>query len=206
MLTKSPSINRSHESRERQNAQPIKSDALILKSLIENFVDGILILTEQGELVQENTFARQICNQLTKGKKQLSLVPKEIWCVCRALLASRSAYPNQPMIVESEIATDQSTTIRIRTQWLKSDAITTSYLLVILEDRYQSSQSLAIAEVDRYGLTPREAQVWLLRRANYSRKDIAAQLYISVDTVKKHLKSIHAKQEAALDREVELAS
>ncbi len=69
---------------------------------------------------------------------------------------------------------------------------------MILEDRYQSTQNLAIAEVDKYRLTRREAEVWLLRRANYSRKDIAAELCISLDTVKKHLKNIHAKQEMTL--------
>jgi DNA-binding CsgD family transcriptional regulator len=41
----------------------------------------------------------------------------------------------------------------------------------------------------------------LLRRANYTCKEIAAELYISLNTVKKHMKNIHAKREKALHSE-----
>jgi len=54
------------------------------------------------------------------------------------------------------------------------------------------------AEIEKYGLTPRESEVWLLYRANYSRKEIAAELFISIDTVKKHLKNIKTKQDKFL--------
>jgi DNA-binding CsgD family transcriptional regulator len=60
-----------------------------------------------------------------------------------------------------------------------------------------------IAEVDKYGLTPREAEVWLLRRAKYALKEIATELSISLNTVKKHIKNIHAKREIVLYMEEE---
>jgi DNA-binding CsgD family transcriptional regulator len=75
---------------------------------------------------------------------------------------------------------------------------------VTLEDRKQSTQKAAIAEAKKYDLTPREAEVWLLRRAHYSYKEIAAKLYITVNTVKKHLKSVYAKQQVNLWSEEEL--
>jgi DNA-binding CsgD family transcriptional regulator len=68
------------------------------------------------------------------------------------------------------------------------------YLLVTIEDRNQSTQNLAIADAKKYGLTRRETEIWLLRRANYSYKEIADKLCISINTVKKHLKNIHIKQ------------
>jgi DNA-binding CsgD family transcriptional regulator len=80
---------------------------------------------------------------------------------------------------------------------LNLDAIQSPCVLVTLEDRLQSIQSTAIAEGHRYGLTPREAEVWLRYRASYSYKDIASELYISHNTVKKHMKSIHAKRQSA---------
>jgi DNA-binding CsgD family transcriptional regulator len=43
-----------------------------------------------------------------------------------------------------------------------------------------------------------EAEVWLLRRRHYTLKEIATELSISINTVKKHLKNIHAKREAVL--------
>ena len=60
-----------------------------------------------------------------------------------------------------------------------------------------SRHYLALTEADRYGLTPREAEVWLLRRANRPCKEIAVDLRISLNTVKKHMKSILAKQKVA---------
>lgn len=105
------------------------------------------------------------------------------------------------MIIESEIASNQATTLRIRVRWFKLNAFSHPCLLVILEDRCQSIQKLALAEVDRYGLTPREAEVWLRRRANYTYKEIATELYISINTVKKHMKNIQVKRETVHDME-----
>ncbi|HAA33667.1 MAG TPA: helix-turn-helix transcriptional regulator [Cyanobacteria bacterium UBA8553] len=198
MLTQSSSLHSFISTLERQNTQTSQSNSLLLQGVIESFFDGILILTEQGELVHINDLARQICEQLTQGKTQVNSVPKEIWRVCQALIESRSLYHNQPVIIESEVTTNKLTTVRIRTRWLKLSGIENPCLLVILEDRYQSVQNLAIAEVDKYGLTPREAEVWLLRRRQYALKEIATELTISLNTVKKHLKNIHAKREIAL--------
>lgn len=55
-------------------------------------------------------------------------------------------------------------------------------------------ESLRI-ECAKYGLTPREAEVWILRQQKKSYKQIASELFITVDTVKKHFKSIFAKRE-----------
>lgn len=203
MLTQSSRLHSFIGTLERQNSQPRQSDNILLQGVIESFFDGILVLTEQGELVQANDLARQICEQLTQGESQRNPVPKEIWRVCRALIESRSLYHNQPVIIESEITTHNLTRLRIRTQWLKLSAIKYPCLLVILEDRYQSVQNLAIAEVDKYGLTPREAEVWLLRRRQYALKEIATELCISLNTVKKHLKNIQAKRETVLYMEEE---
>ena len=46
-----------------------------------------------------------------------------------------------------------------------------------------------------YGLTEREGEVWMLRLQDYSYQEIADKLYLSINTVKKHMKTILAKQE-----------
>lgn len=185
---------------ERPNTQATQSDNVLLQGLIETFLDGILILTEQGECIQANNLARQICSQVTPPKSQLNSVPKEIWDVCQALIERRVFFPTQSMIIESEMASNQAT-LRIRVRWFKLNAFPHLCLLVILEDRCQSTQKLAFAEVNKYGLTPREAEVWLRRRANYTYKEIATDLYISINTVKKHMKNIQAKRETVLGME-----
>lgn len=47
-------------------------------------------------------------------------------------------------------------------------------------------RNLAIAEAAQYHLTQRETDIWCLYRANYSYKEIADYLYISINTVKKY--------------------
>jgi DNA-binding CsgD family transcriptional regulator len=114
------------------------------------------------------------------------------------LIDSRDLFPGQKMIIESEIHTNDLAVFRIRIRWLELDESERPYLLVTIEDRRQSTQNAAIADAKKYGFTPREAQIWLLRRANHSYKEIAAQLYITLNTVKKHMKNIYAKQQANL--------
>jgi DNA-binding CsgD family transcriptional regulator len=169
-----------------------------LQSIIEGFVDGVLILTERGEWVHANDCARRICHQLADGTSKSNSLPQAIWSVCESLIESRELFPGQRMIIDAEIDTDNSGVFRIRVRWLELDENDQAYLLVTIEDRRQSTQNAAIAEVKKYGLTAREAEVWLLRRAHYSYKEIAATLYITQNTVKKHLKNIYAKQEANL--------
>ena len=188
-----PDITASGQDARTTNSE---TDNSLLVGIIESFLDGILILTKQGDCIQSNSLASQICQQLAPTKSPFNSVPKEIWQVCQALIESQDFYHDQPSNIESEIALESSTTLRIRVRWFQLNEIPHPCLLVILEDRCQSVQKLAISEVDKYGLTSREAEVWLLRRANYSYQQIADELYISINTVKKHMKNIQAKREA----------
>jgi DNA-binding CsgD family transcriptional regulator len=169
------------------------SDSLLL-SVLEGLVDGILILKRSGEVLYANTPATQICQQLTSN--HTIELPEEVWRSCDALVESRQLYGDRPLVIESEIARSQDQTYRIRVQWLILENQKEPCLLVRLEDQKQSLQSLAITEAKKYGLTPREAEVWFLRRCNLSRKEIASQLYITIDTVKKHLGNIQMKRQA----------
>lgn len=177
--------------------QPL-SKLHLMQAVIESFVDGIFILTSQGELVHANECARSICQQMGEAidKNQL---PKEIRRICQSLVESRQLFPEQNISLESEIETKSSVKIRIRARWLQANEINSNYLLVTLEDRKQTNQSMAMSEAKKYGLTERESQVWLLRRANYSYQEIADELYITINTVKKHLKNIYAKQQLSIN-------
>ncbi len=83
-------------------------------------------------------------------------------------------------------------------EWLDLPNQDQPCFLVVIEDRHRSDQALATLEMLRYGLTPRERQVWMLRRSGHSYQEIANTFYISVDTVKRHLKNIYAKRQEVL--------
>lgn len=199
MFTQNQNLSSFISKSDESNPTDIFSDSRLFKLIVESFFDGILILTDQGEWIESNEFARQICTQLTPSQSPSNSVPQEIWLACQALIESYNFSPQQSASIESEMITNRSIPLRIRVQWLKLNAINRPCLLVILEDRSQSVHNLAISEVDKYGLTPREAEVWLLSRAHYSRQEIAAELCISLNTVKKHLKNINAKRKLAFD-------
>jgi DNA-binding CsgD family transcriptional regulator len=163
--------------------------------VMEGFIDGILILTEQGKVVYANHCARQLCRQLMQDFSHTGIVPQQIWHICQMLTESRSLFSEHFVILEDEICTS-STVIRLRVRWIKLSSVDQPCVSVTLEDRSQSLKNAAMAEARKYGLTAREAEVWLLRRCNCTYKAIAAELHIAIDTVKKHIKSINAKREA----------
>ncbi|MBD2340950.1 PAS domain-containing protein [Calothrix sp. FACHB-156] len=169
------------------------------QAVIENLEDGILILNEVGELLHANASAEQICSQLNQENCHKKFVHPIIQELCQSLIDSRTFTDNQQLILSDEIIFNQTTIFRIRVRWLNLNTVQMPYFLVTIENQYQSLKNIANAEVKKYDLTAREAEIWSLYRGKYSYKDIAAKLYITVNTVKKHMKNIHAKRQAFME-------
>jgi DNA-binding CsgD family transcriptional regulator len=183
----------------------------LMQAILESFIDGIMLVTVQGQILEANVQAQQICHHLddramnsTKGQLQL---PAEIWRICEALIESRKLFPDQRIVPESEITLASGIRLRIRVRWLEwngpiSDGLTFKppYLLITLENRQQTLLSVALSDIRRYHLTPSEGKIWQLRLQGYSYQEIAHQLFITQNTVKKHIKSILAKRRDTLDQ------
>jgi DNA-binding CsgD family transcriptional regulator len=125
------------------------------------------------------------------------MIPQEIEHICQSLVHSRSLFPGQHWLIESNIFANDSTALRISARWFQIDCLEHSCLLLTLEDRYQVHKNIAADEAQKCGLTAREKEVWLLHRANYTYKQIALELSISTNTVKKHMRSIYAKRNSS---------
>lgn len=175
-----------------------------LQAVMEGYLDGIMLLTELGGWVHANAIARRICGELSADSIQSNSVPKEIWRVCGSLIESRQLYPDQKMVLESEVITKSGTPLRIRARWLEQivlppgqnpAALDTLYLLVVLEDRSQTIQNLVTSHARKYGFTQRQKEVWALQQAGCSYQKIAARLYITINTVKKHIKDVRGKMQ-----------
>jgi DNA-binding CsgD family transcriptional regulator len=167
----------------------------LMQAVIDSFVDGVLILTTQRQLIYANEYALDICRQLRQSTQKKNTVPDHIWCFCESMIESRKLFPSRNISIEIELDTNEQVKLRIRARWLHWDRSKQMFLLLTFEDCNQTSRSIAIADAKKYGLTEREAQVWILRRANCSYREIADRLYITINTVKKHLKNIYAKQQ-----------
>lgn len=177
----------------------VPSDLLMLHAVVEGLFDGVLILTPDGKVIQSNSYGAEILDELYQRQPTSNPLPEPLWRICQLLVESRVDFPDQVVMVEDEIQTDCPAPIRVRARWLMLATAEQPCILVTLEDCYQTACQRAIAESHQYGLTQRESEVWLLKRANYSYEQIASQLYIAINTVKKHLKSIYAKQQDAIN-------
>ena len=169
--------------------------------VVEYFVDGILILTQQGNKIYSNSRADKICNHFTQGKSISASIPKEIWQPCQEFANNCFSSSQEPITSELEISNQSLSLFRLRVQKFSLDNPNYYYLLVIIEDRHQSLQNLVKLDTYKYGLTRSEEKVWLLKTAKYTYKQIAATLCITLNTVKKHMKNIHAKRQATINFE-----
>lgn len=174
------------------NNLSLGNSASILGAAFSSLQDGLIVVATTGEIQQINQPAERICNLLAvEGKNRDDRLPQEIWHVCKIVLRRKAAL-SQKISTDFDIILPELGPIRIRVQTISFGQ--TPYLLIVLEDRQQTTRNKALFEATLYGLTEREAEVWQLRSRGHAYKEISATLWISLDTVKKHLKNIHAKQ------------
>lgn len=172
---------------------PADSPISILGAAFGSLQDGFIVVAPTGEIQQINPPAKRICDLLTaESKTEGSHLPCEIWHVCRAAL-NRSDQPSlQRVSIDADIILPKLGLVRIRVQNISFAQA--PYLLIVLEDRQQATRNKALSEAALYGLTERETEIWQMRLRGDAYKEISAALWISIDTVKKHLKNIYAKQ------------
>ncbi|MGF1513459.1 MAG: helix-turn-helix transcriptional regulator [Elainellaceae cyanobacterium] len=173
-------------------APAAKEHRTLLQEVVEGLPDGFLILTKEGGIVGSNSRARAICRRLSDPLSPINDVPRVIWRLCMPLM--REPQPAQAMQIEGAAGRTKAALVRVRARWLQPDK--RDRILVLLEDKYQSAQQRALAEGARFGLTDRESEVFLYWCINYTYEEIALELHITVNTVKKHIKSINLKRDA----------
>jgi DNA-binding CsgD family transcriptional regulator len=171
-----------------------------LQVLIDDLIHGTIVMNEQGNhLLYSNHYADRILRQFTLYEPSLDFLPPEIRYICKSFIETKKQFPNQHWVTESEIVLDNVTSVSVQARWLNLDILETPYLVVLVRDQQRSIKKLLLEESQHYGLTGREQEIWLLHRNHYTYKQIADELHITHNTVKKHLKSIRAKQKARLD-------
>jgi DNA-binding CsgD family transcriptional regulator len=182
----------------QQEPKP-KTEFLFFNSVLAGFSDGILILNQNGDCLHMNREGKALCQSLMEEPSSDTTVPHCLLSMCQHLLESRKWFANQPLVLTQTLTQAKDMRIRAKIQWLEVASTSDTCLLVMLENLTHSAQTTALLEAMQYNLTPREKDVWLLRRANHSYEEIASKLYIAVNTVKRHLKSIHAKRKMVLE-------
>lgn len=179
------------------------SPASILRAILGNLQDGFIIANQAGEIQQINLPAERICNLIHAGKHVVNAkddthcLPAELWQVCRTVLNQKDVLSVKQVGLDADIILPKIGTVRIRVQNVSIAEV--PHLLIVLEDRQQTIRNKALSDAALYGLTERETEIWQMRLRGDAYKDISTKLWISVDTVKKHVKNILAKQRGHQD-------
>ena len=183
----------------RAMASQSAGHAGILRAALANLQDGFIIASQVGEILQINEPAKRICSLLRTGSSACdeAELPMEIWRVCMSAVENQNVLSLQKIGLDAEIILPEIGTVRVRVQNIK--IAQTSCLLIVLEDRQQTIRNRALSDAAMFGLTERETEIWQLRLRGDGYKDISAALWISVDTVKKHVKNILAKRRSHED-------
>ncbi len=174
--------------------------AALLVAAIENFTFGLVIVSQDGTILHKNKRAKTLLKEMACPSS--TNIPEVLWHPCQSLIENQDELSellpaDYTIVLEDEISTEHGT-IHMRAQWFDWDNNAyqpSNCFLITLEDRQQSLSAIANQEAQRYSLTTRETDVWCLKRQGCSYKEIARALFISENTVKKHLKNIYSKKE-----------
>ena len=199
-----------------QSKTPLVAHQSLIKDALSSWIDGVMILSTHGHVIYCNSVAQNLCNRLLTQEKRvsstyrftsipapmsISFLPQELGQLCKRLIKGGPLDPALTAL-DTEFNLENNLCIRVRVTNLELDVhqlqenapITQPYWLILLEDRHRSIRNRAATEIQHYGLSPRQADVWRLYRLGYSRQAIAQELFISLDTVKKHLRESRMKQ------------
>ena len=184
----------------RDTEESFDMQATLLLAAIESFTVGLVIVAQNGTILHTNSRAQTLLEKLSYSAS--NLIPDRVWRACKNLVDCHGEPNDVPplehkIVLEDEILTSHGT-ILVKAQlfnWEYRSHGGNNCFLITLEDRDQSLVTVAKQEAHRYRLTTRETDVWCLKRMDKSYKEIAETLFISENTVKKHLKNIYAKKE-----------
>lgn len=179
---------------------PVPAEILKISHAVwETHIGSVLVLTEDYQLLYATDNLQGRLQALSTGAEDSPLITPEIDLICQILRQSRDRFPHQNWSIEFDILTKDAIALRIRSRWLKLEGIARPCMLMIIEDHQQLIQDMVLDEAHDLGLTSREQEVWLLHRNGYTYRQIAEKLYITINTVKKHMRSIHAKQKSQFE-------
>ena len=176
---------------------------LFLESFLDGFLEGILIFDLSGTLIHANKAIFSLLEKSVSRLEDQQLLDQEIRSLFQVITKQVTGIPDEQSTstvlpfssLESEIALTRFIQLRIHVRRFQMNISPNEMVWIRIEDRHQMNRMKALIESQRYGLSTRESEVWLLRSAGYTNPEVSKKLFISVNTVKKHMRNILAKSE-----------
>lgn len=163
---------------------------------------GLVVLDQAGELVTATAAAQAWFAELGHDTRAGRPVPAEVSTAAGLLRRASGMDPASPgsAVPRLRVRTRAGRWIVLHASWLELDPSEPARIAVIIEVAMPVEVAAVIMQA--YGLTERERSVTGLVCRGRSTGQIAAELWISPDTVQDHLKSVFNKTGVRSRREV----
>jgi DNA-binding CsgD family transcriptional regulator len=161
---------------------------------------GLVVLDPKGELVAATAPAQAWFAELGGARRSASSVPAEVSTAAGLLKRRADPDPANSPVPRLRVRTLAGRWAVLHASWLNGPDSRPGQIAIIIE----SATPIEVAEVimQAYGLTERERTITQLVCQGHSTAQIAAQLWITTNTVQDHLKSIFDKTGVRSRREV----
>jgi hypothetical protein len=113
---------------------PKRQKSAFLSTVPDSFVEGVLIVSESGEVVYANPKARLLCRQLPATSSAPKAIPEVVWQLCQSLIESQDLFPDRHFILESDVEGDRAGWIHLQVRHFEFDQDDRSYFLVTLDE------------------------------------------------------------------------
>ncbi|HEY9616016.1 MAG TPA: LuxR C-terminal-related transcriptional regulator [Microcoleaceae cyanobacterium] len=208
----------------RNHPEPLESPSnsdipepnLLWTHVFELLPQGVIVASRYQKPIYWNQKAQHLCQEALNTNFPIAGLPGLVSDVCQQLMRESATSSG----ITREYQTASGRTVRITARWLEmnlgSDRAAGNgrlrlaepigeapYLLILLEDRDQALREELRIQQQRYDLTDREAEIWMLLQQEYTYQEIAKLLQISLNTVKTHVKNLYAKKRSCQE-EIEL--
>ncbi len=168
--------------------------SLILE-IFEKSSQGLFLLNQFSKIIYANRKGIKILLDMGYSELEDDQIPEIIEHIHNSSVGRRNLDSGHQISVLARFCINPSVCFDVQTRWLNISENQSEYLLFIIEEHNQLIKHSIADEAEKYGLTPRETEVWLLYKMHHSYREIASRLGIAINTVKKHMKNIFLKQQ-----------
>ncbi|NEZ62703.1 hypothetical protein D0962_07905 [Leptolyngbyaceae cyanobacterium CCMR0082] len=161
---------------------------------------GFILFDVTGKLLRSTTKADEFCVLLHKsvpgqafGMPEPSTLPDQVLALRDFLMESCVDFPDHTLQLYDTVCLPGGIRLHLNAEWIDLADQPTKCILVTIDDLTKIAHDRAVCDAYRYGLTSREAEVWELYLQGLSYRRICKELMITLNTVKKHMKSIFFK-------------
>lgn len=202
--------------RDRPRSAPDRIEVSHLWSqLLELLPQGVIVVSRALKPVYWNRKAKHLCQVLAGGNGAEGMLPLAISEACHGVIRDAKAF-HSVLMVECQTSTGHSVRISASLLDLTSshEVLRTcptaaepasknvpTFIAVFVENCDEVMQQESRIQQQKYDLTDREAEVWMLLRQEFTYQEIAQRLQISLNTVKTHVKNVYAKRRSGQGKE-----